>query len=642
MAILPLQLARVSNTLRTDVATSSIASTEQQLLNVQNELSTGKRVNSPSDDPSAAAIAQQLNKTLEQRQAYSDNITSANNQLSEVDSTLGDLTDLVRQAQTIASANVGSDVTADQRQSAAAVVQSIYNQALEIGNKEYEGSYLFGGDRSTAAPFVETNGGVEFVGSPTTLNNTYDENSTLSFQIDGSKVFGALSTRVQGSVDLSPSLEDTTRISDVKGATGEGVHLGAIVISDGTTSKSVDLSQCDTVGDVVNVINNAGIGAITASVNGQGITLNANGAANITVNEIAGGTTARDLGLLTTTAGGAGVDVNGTSIQPSVTELTKLSDLRNGAGIDQADGITITNGQTSATIDLSGATTVEDLLNAINSSGTGVTAQINDAGTGINILNPTQGTDLRIGENGGTTAADLGIRSFDANSPLSDLNDGKGVRTVTGADFSITDSNGVKFDVDLDGTQHTIQDVLNTINNAATTAAAGVTASFATNGNGIVLTDTAGGTGKLTAAPENFSNALSDLGLTAQASGGTITGTDVDPVQAQGLFANIIKLRDSLQNNDQAGITEASQGLQNDLDRVTVMRGQNGATLQELTSRQNRLDDENIATKSLLSQLTDTDFTSAITQFQQLQTQLQASLESAGKIMNMSLLDFLS
>src|SRR5581483_8132295 len=153
MAILPLQLARVSNLLRTNVATGTIARTQQQLLDVQNELSTGKRLNAPSDDPGAAAIAQQLHKTLEQRQGFSDNIKAANDQLGEVDSTLGDLTDLMRQAQTIASANVGSDVTADQRASASAVVQSLYNQILDLGNKQFEGVYLFGGDRSTQPPF---------------------------------------------------------------------------------------------------------------------------------------------------------------------------------------------------------------------------------------------------------------------------------------------------------------------------------------------------------------------------------------------------------------------------------------------------------------------------------------------------------
>src|SRR5215470_2462461 len=146
MAILPLQLARVSNLLRTDVTQSTIAKTQQQLLEVQNELSTGKKLNAPSDNPGDAAIAQQLRKLLEQRQAYSDNLKSAGNQLSEVDSTLGDLSDLLNQAQTIASANVGSDVTPDARQSASAVVDALYRQLMDIGNHQFDGMYIFGGD----------------------------------------------------------------------------------------------------------------------------------------------------------------------------------------------------------------------------------------------------------------------------------------------------------------------------------------------------------------------------------------------------------------------------------------------------------------------------------------------------------------
>ncbi len=641
MAILPLSLARVSQTLQTDVATGNINSTEQQLLQVQNELSTGKRVNVPSDDPGASAIIQQLQKTLEQRQSFSSNIQQGSDQLGEADSTLGDLTDLLRQAQTLASANVGSDVTADQRSSASAVAQSIYSQILDIGNKQYEGVYLFGGDRSTTAPFEDENGAVKYVGSPTVLNNQYDENSTLSFMVDGENVFGALSTRVQGTVDLSPNLETTTRLIDVKGATTDGVHLGSIALSDGTTTKTIDLSKADTVGDVVDLINNAGVGTITASVTGQGITLNAGAADDISVNEVGGGNTAADLGILTPTGAGAGTNVTGTSLQPQLTELTAMSDLAGGAGIDQASGLQITNGTKSATIDLSGATTVQDMLNDINGADVGVRAEINSAGNGINILNEMQGTNLTIGENGGTTATDLGIRSYGPNSQLSELNNGQGVRTVAGADFTVTDSAGVSFDVDL-GSEQTVQDVIDNINTSATAAGAGVTASFATTGNGIVLTDTAGGGGTLSTKTDNFSNALADLGLTGQASGGVIAGTDIDPVQAQGLFANIMKLRDSLTNNDQAGITAAAQGIQDDLSRVTEVEGSTGAQVQNLQSRQSRLDDENTATQTLLSNLQDTDFTSAISQFQNLQTALQASLQSASKVMHLSLLDFLS
>jgi len=214
MAILPTSLARVSNLLRSNTAASQIARTQRRLLATQNELSTGRRLNSASDDPGDAAIVQQLQKTLEQRQAFATNLERAKNHLGAVDSTLGDLSDLLQRAQQIASANVGSDVTADQRAGAAALVDQLYNEALTLANTQFEGVYLFAGDRSTTAPFVSDAGGVKFVGSERVLKNAFDEGTDLPFMVDGAQVFGALSTRVQGSVDLSPSLTAATRLAD--------------------------------------------------------------------------------------------------------------------------------------------------------------------------------------------------------------------------------------------------------------------------------------------------------------------------------------------------------------------------------------------------------------------------------------------
>ena len=47
-----------------------------------------------------------------------------------------------------------------------------------------------------------------------------------------------------------------------------------------------------------------------------------------------------------------------------------------------------------------------------------------------------------------------------------------------------------------------------------------------------LLTDTAGGAGNLKANADDCSNALLDLGLTAQPVANVITGTDVSPVKA--------------------------------------------------------------------------------------------------------------
>jgi flagellar hook-associated protein 3 len=641
MAILPLQLARVSNTLRSNLAGSTITKTQQQLLEVQNQLTTGNRINAPSDDPGAAAISQQLQKLLEQRQAYADNIQHAQSQLGEVDSTLGDLNALLLQAQEIASANVGSDITPDERKSAAAIIKSIESQVLSLGNKQFEGVFLFAGDRSTDPPFVEAVGGVKFVGDSNLLKNSYDENTRLPFMVDGADVFGATSSRMQGRTDVAPALTAATRIADLKGATGDGVRLGTIQIGDGTTTKLVDLSAADTLADVQNTINAAAVGGITASLapDGNSLLLSASAADDITVSDLGGGTTAADLGLLQTTPQGAGVNVDGANVGPKVTNLTRLADLRGGAGIDLS-GMILTNGQTVANINLSAAVTVEDLLNAVNGAQTGVLARINPTADGIDLVNPTQGVQMTIAENGGTTAADLGLRSFAPATPLADLNDGRGVGMAPGsaADLRIRRKDGTTFDVDLAGAA-TIQDVLGAINTAD--GGGGVTAALAATGNGIVLTDATGGAGELSAISVNFSTAAADLGLDRPEGAGAITGRDTNGIEVAGVFGNLQKLRVALEKSDQAGITAAAGGLKGDYDRIVRVRGETGARVQELDARQNRLEDENISTKKLLADLKEVDFTEAITRFQTLQTALQASLQTASKVMNLSLIDFL-
>jgi flagellar hook-associated protein 3 FlgL len=639
MAIVPLNLARVSNALRGNLVGSNLAKTQAQLLRVQNELTTGKKLNLPSDEPGDAAVAMQIRKTLEKRLAYEANIREATSQLSEVDSSLGDLSSLVQQAQTIASANVGSDVTADQRKGAAEVISRLYSQILSIANKQFNGTYLFAGDRSTAAPFVEENGGVRFVGSETVLKNQYDEDATLAFQVDGGDVFGATSTRVTGRVNLAPDVTGDTRFSRLRGAAGEGVQPGLISVSNGTTTAVVDLTTADTVDDVIARINAAGLG-LTASINAtaDGISITGAGGDNIVVNEIGGTTTARDLGILNTA--GAGNTLTGGSVNAKVAGLTPIAALRGGAGVDPA-GLVITNGLTTKTIDLTGVTTVEDLLNKINGSGAGVLAKVSDNARGIDIINTVQGTELRISENGGTTAADLGLRSFETATKLEVLNNDKGIRLdPNGPDLRLTNSAGTSFDVDLTGAI-TVQDALDRINTAATTAGAAVAATFATTGNGIVLTDTAGGVGNLTVANLGTSFAAEDLGLNVAPAAGVINGNDVAPASAEGIFANIKKLQAALQSNDQTAITASAEGLQSDYDRVARIRGVTGARVQELESRQDRLGDQNVATKALLSQLEDTDFTEAITKFQTLQTSLEASMRTSSSLLQQSLLDFL-
>jgi flagellar hook-associated protein 3 len=636
MSVLPVGISRVSDLMRANSLTQQIDGTQAQLLQVENEMSTGKAVNTPSDNPAAAAIIMQLNQTLNRQQSYNDTINSVSAQLSQTDSSLGNLSTLLQQAETIASADVGSDVTQTQRTSDASVVQSLYNQALSIANQQYNGQYLFGGASGNTQPFVESNGVVEFVGSAQTLQTSINDGISISSQTSGAQVFGALSSGVTGSANLSPDLSASTRISDLGGASNGGLQLGSITLGNGIVTQTVDLSSAASVGDVVNLINQAAVGDITASITGQGLTITGSPTDNITIT----GATAQELGISTPAGGqGAGNPVVGSSLNPKVTLLTPLSSLDDGAGIDNS-GLVITNGQLSKTITWSGTGTVQDMLNAINGAGLGVVAQINSAGTGINVLNASQGTSLSIGENGGNTAADLGLQTMSLSTPLSQLNNGQGVQTAGGTtpDFQITDQAGSTFQVSVSAAQ-TVQDVINEIN-AATGGQ--VVASLATTGSGIVLTDNSGGTGTFSVTELNDSSAAADLGLNVAASGNTLTGADVGAPTSAGIFGNLQALMTALQSGNQRDITAAGQAIQTDINRVIESQGQTGAVQKELTNQQTDLQQQNTATQSLLSQLQDVDMAKAISQFQTLQNALEANLETAADTMQISLLDFLA
>lgn len=642
MAILPLQLARVSNSLRMNVASSSITRTQQSLLDVQNQLTTGYRVNSPSDDPGDAAVIQQLQKLLEYRTGYQSNLEQTKNQLNQTDSTLSNMSDLLLQAQSIASANVGSDVSADGRANAAEVIQSLYTQMYGLGNTKYQNQYIFGGTKADQQPFVEANGGVQFVGSTTVLANTVDAGTNLSYMVGADEVFGAVSSAVKGATNLAPKVTTSTRLSDLNGASLDGITKASILVSDGTNSRQVDLSTADSVGDVINLINNPPIGALTASLNaaGTGIRITGGGADNITITDVGTGSTATQLGIA---ASAAGNTVTGGNLNATVTGLTKLADLKPPAGVDLTHTMTITNGLSSATIDPATCTTVEDFLNAINGANVGVRAQINSTGSGIDIQNVTSGLSMSISEDGGTLATDFGVRSFTPGTSLSELNGGKGVGTEPGNDIHVALADGTAFDVDIDGAT-TMQDVINKFNAAATAAGAGATfsAQFASTGNGLELHDTSVGAGTFSAQAINYSPALEDLGLGTVSAGGIISGKDVNNIEPTGVFSDLSALIKALQTNDVQGITAAAEKLQTDYQQVVRVRGTVGARTQDIESRLDRMDSENISTKSLLSNLHEVDYNEAVTRYTTLQVAINAAYKTAGTLLQSTLMDFLS
>jgi flagellin-like hook-associated protein FlgL len=123
--------------------------------------------------------------------------------------------------------------------------------------------------------------------------------------------------------------------------------------------------------------------AIAGSVGAQLTGGDLNAAASFTIGDTAG-TVGSGLGIV----GSYTANASGADLDPLLTLTTNLSDLRNGLGFD-GDRFILWQGDLSHTVDLSDSAmlTVQDLLDNINDSGLDVTAEINESGRGVQIIN---------------------------------------------------------------------------------------------------------------------------------------------------------------------------------------------------------------------------------------------------------------
>ncbi len=122
------------------------------------ELSSGKQLNEPSDNPTLIAQDLEVRTSIAGENQESSNIQNASAQLTTVDGALSTLTDIMQSAHSIA-VQAGSGFSNSTQQAAlASQVDTLLNEAISVANTKYTGKYVFAGTAgSTAAP-VTANG----------------------------------------------------------------------------------------------------------------------------------------------------------------------------------------------------------------------------------------------------------------------------------------------------------------------------------------------------------------------------------------------------------------------------------------------------------------------------------------------------
>lgn len=187
---------RLSTTMIYDQQTRGIQGSQASWLKAGEQLATGNRVNSPADDPVAAAQAVVVSQAQTETAQYKTaRVFATQNQSTEA-TTLKQVTDVVTNAQTILVAASNGILSDDDRASYATQLEGIRSQMLNLANStDGSGRYVFAGYNSDAPPFsTDAAGNTTYVGGLTPISQKVDASRTLTINHTGKQVFDSLTS----------------------------------------------------------------------------------------------------------------------------------------------------------------------------------------------------------------------------------------------------------------------------------------------------------------------------------------------------------------------------------------------------------------------------------------------------------------
>jgi flagellar hook-associated protein 3 FlgL len=165
---------RISNRGQVERTLYQISSAQQRMAEAQSRVTSGLRVNRPSDDPLAASRIMAGRTQLDQIVQYQRNISMARAEMTAAESSIGEAYDLLARAGELATQAANGTLTAEHRANIAIEVSQLLTAATSLGNTRYQGRYIFAGHQTDTEPFTP-----DIPASPTAITYNGDDGAIV-------------------------------------------------------------------------------------------------------------------------------------------------------------------------------------------------------------------------------------------------------------------------------------------------------------------------------------------------------------------------------------------------------------------------------------------------------------------------------
>lgn len=248
---------RVTQSMMNSQLLGNINNNLNRMNKLQEQLSTGKKINKPSDDPVGITFALRYRSELKSNEQYTENADSALSQLEYFDTTLGQAGDIMQRFRELVVSGSNGTLEETSRAAIQTEISQLYNQMVEIGNSQFNGKQMFNGEMTETQPY-STVSLEETVVPPQTraYNNDTDTGAikfelspgmTLQTNVTGSEVFGE-------TINNEPTSDNVFKLlSDAYDMLGTGDQKGlSNMLADIDTRMNTMLTKRAEIGARVN------------------------------------------------------------------------------------------------------------------------------------------------------------------------------------------------------------------------------------------------------------------------------------------------------------------------------------------------------------------------------------------------------
>ena len=181
---------RISTSYLFDQNLSAMLNQQAALSKTQLQISTGKRILTPSDDPAGSVQALKLQREVSVTEQYLVNLDKAENKLSIEEGVLQTATDMLQRIRELAVQGLNGSNTQSDRQAIATEINQLNEQLMAIANtRDSDGNYMFSGFASNTQPYDNING--TYQGDEGQRNLKIGAGVLIETNDAGSQIFGA-------------------------------------------------------------------------------------------------------------------------------------------------------------------------------------------------------------------------------------------------------------------------------------------------------------------------------------------------------------------------------------------------------------------------------------------------------------------